>query len=411
MLPAALPVLVGCTGGATVQPAMQALITELRRRVALWRAEHELVAHKAHRLNLQRARSVAPMVAAISAVFAVWLGIELLGQHDSDLVTRWKLGLFLTHGLMAVSFGLLAWVAHHLQHAVKSFMGKALPLLMVGLALLFVIGFVTFDQWVTPNITAFLLGLMAVSMVVHLRPSSSGWIFAAAYLLFFFTIGLTQGNPEQLLSNRINGLAAVGFGWGLSVLLWRQFTTLTLQQEQLESANVELQNKQKELQRLTRLDGLTGLYNRNTFVELTRQELARAQRQGSGTTILLLDLDFFKRVNDTWGHPAGDAVLKNVAAVANSTVRATDLVGRLGGEEFIILLPSTSLEAGRKLAEKLRANLEHSPTPWQQGSITSTVSIGVASTTASENRDFDYLYSHADKALYSAKEKGRNRVI
>jgi diguanylate cyclase (GGDEF)-like protein len=205
-------------------------------------------------------------------------------------------------------------------------------------------------------------------------------------------------------------LPLLGLGWALSFILWRKFTTIGLQQVQLETANAELQFKQRELQRLTRLDGLTGLYNRSTFVELTRQELARAQRQGSPTTILLLDLDFFKRVNDTWGHPAGDAVLRNVAVVANSTVRATDLVGRLGGEEFIILLPNTSMEAARRLAEKLRGNLERSPATWEGQVIRTTASIGVAGTTAAEKLDFDHLYSVADSALYTAKEKGRNRV-
>jgi len=91
-------------------------------------------------------------------------------------------------------------------------------------------------------------------------------------------------------------------------------------------------------------------------------------------------------------------------------VRSTDLVGRLGGEEFIILLPNTTMDAARKLAEKLRANLQRTPTAWEQGLINSTVSVGVASTTAAENRDFDHLYTSADKALYTAKEKGRNRV-
>jgi diguanylate cyclase (GGDEF)-like protein len=263
----------------------------------------------------------------------------------------------------------------------------------------------------TPAITPFLIGAMAVGLFAYLRPSVSLWIYVLAYGLFFYAIGLTQNDPAVLLSNRINGMAAVFIGSVLSVTLWRQFATLTLQKLQLESVNAELQMKQTELQRLTRLDGLTGLYNRNTFVELTQAELARAQRQGSSTSILLLDLDFFKRVNDTWGHPAGDAVLKNVAAVANRTVRATDLVGRLGGEEFIVLLPQTSLEAARRLAEKLRANLEQSAIAWDGQRITSTASFGLASTTAAEHLDFDHLYNQADKALYMAKERGRNRVV
>ena len=116
-------------------------------------------------------------------------------------------------------------------------------------------------------------------------------------------------------------------------------------------------------------------------------------------------------MKDTAGHTAGDFVLKNVGVVANSTVRASDLVGRWGGEEFIILLPNTSLEAARRLAEKLRANLEHSSVVWEKSAIHTTVSIGVASTSAAENLDFDHLYTVADKALYIAKEKGRNRVI
>ncbi len=390
---------------------MHALITDIRRRAAQWRLEHAQVALGAQRANLQRASLVTPLVAVFNLIFVIWLGAELLLQQDSELVTQWKLGLFLTHLLMGASFALLGWLARQVGDAVNTLWARSLPVLLAGLALVFVTGFSTFDQWVTPNITPFVIGAMSIGLVVYLRPVTSAWLFGVAYVFFYMAIGSTQINTQLLLSNRINGFAAAGLGWALSFILWRKFTTIALQQVQLETANAELQFKQRELQRLTRLDGLTGLYNRSTFVELTRQELARAQRQGSPTTILLLDLDFFKRVNDTWGHPAGDAVLRNVAVVANSTIRATDLVGRLGGEEFIILLPNTSMEAARRLAEKVRANLEHSPAAWEGQVIRTTASIGVAGTTAAENLDFDHLYSVADSALYTAKEKGRNRVV
>ncbi len=390
---------------------MHALFTDLQRLVSLWRVEHAQVASEARVVNLRRARKVAPVVVAINLVFVLWLVASLLGHAGDALTTHWKQGLVWTHLLMGLSFGLLTWVGWHLRYAHNSWLGQNLPLLMVCLALGFVVGVVTIDQWMTPNITPFVIGSLATSLVVYLRPTVSAWVFAAAFGLFSYAIGLTQANAELLLSNRINGLAACVMGWALSLLLWRKFTTITLQQAQLEKANADLQAKQRELQRLTRLDGLTGLYNRTTFVELTRQELARAQRQSSATSILLLDLDFFKHVNDSWGHPAGDAVLKNVATVASSTVRHTDLVGRLGGEEFIVLLPNTSLEAARKLAEKLRTNLAQVPTQWEKSHIFTTVSIGLASTTAAEQRDFDDLYASADKALYMAKEKGRNRVV
>jgi diguanylate cyclase (GGDEF)-like protein len=387
------------------------LLSEFRRRTARWTLEHQQVAVTASELNLRRVRSVCPVVAVLNTVTVLWLLVTLWRQHGDGEVTHWKLALLVTHLLMGLSFGSLAWLTRMVQFVPNSRLGKALPLLVMCLGLLFVTGFAAIDQWVTPSITPFVIGALACSLAVALRPVSSAWIFAGAYLLFAYAMGITQTDPQALLSNRLNGLAAVVMAWALSFLLWRNFTTISLQQAQLAKANTELQNKQRELQRLTRLDGLTGLYNRSTFVEVSRQELARAKRQASNTTILLLDLDFFKRVNDTWGHPAGDAVLKNVAFIANNTVRATDLVGRLGGEEFIILLPNISLEAARGLAEKLRANIERHPTPWESSVIKTTISIGLASTTAAENRDFDLLYTAADKALYQAKERGRNQVV
>jgi diguanylate cyclase (GGDEF)-like protein len=266
------------------------------------------------------------------------------------------------------------------------------------------------DQWVTPAITPYLICCMISGVAIYLRPVPSACVYLLSFAAFYYGIGLTQENAAQLLSNRLNGGAAAVLGWVLSVVIWRKFATITLQQEQLAKANSELQEKQRELERLTRLDGLTGLFNRNTFVELSRRELERAQRQGSSTAILILDLDHFKRINDTWGHPAGDAVLRHVASVAVGAVRSTDLVGRLGGEEFIVLLPCTSTEAARKLAEKLRAKLQASPVMWQADSLQVTASIGLAATTAIEKRDFEALYNAADKALYLAKTRGRNRV-
>jgi predicted signal transduction protein with EAL and GGDEF domain len=183
------------------------------------------------------------------------------------------------------------------------------------LALVFVTGFSTFDQWVTPNITPFVIGAMSIGLVVYLRPVTSAWLFVVAYVFFYTAIGSTQLNAQQLLSNRINGFTAAGLGWALSFILWRKFTTIGLQQVQLETANAELQFKQRELQRLTRLDGLTGLYNRSTFVELTRQELARAQRQGSQHRHPAARPGLISSASTTPGViPAGDAVLRNVAA-------------------------------------------------------------------------------------------------
>jgi diguanylate cyclase (GGDEF)-like protein len=307
--------------------------------------------------------------------------------------------------------GCFGLVSHTLQHAYRAKSTRWLIDAFVGAGMMVSVFIAITDQWVTPNITAYVLPCMLIGVVVYLRPTPAAAIYGASYLALFVALRWTQDTPDQLLSNRLSGLMACVMGWGLSMLLWRKFIAQTTQQAQLVRVNAELLVKQRDLERLTRLDGLTGLYNRNTFVELAQLELARSLRQGTATSILLLDLDHFKRVNDTWGHPAGDAVLKHVACLLNATVRGTDLVGRLGGEEFIILLPATNPVAARKLAEKVRVSLESRPTPWEGAPIVATASIGLAGTLAGENRNFEHLYTEADKALYLAKQRGRNQVI
>ena len=386
-------------------------LIDLRRTAARWRNEHALVAQDATAANLRRLRVACPLLAVFNGLNVLALLVQSLRDTLENPIALWNTDLMLTHlvsGLLMVAFSV---AANSLRHAHRSQLARLFVVLAVSTGLLFAALMVAIDQLITPNITPFMIACVLTSLVIYLRPLTSAGIFAAAMLVFLFSIGWAQTNQAQLMLNQLNGFAICVVAWGLTLVHWRKFTTINLQQDQLDRLNAELQQKQKELERLTRLDGLTGLYNRNTFVELTRRELARAQRQGSSTTIMLLDLDHFKRVNDTWGHPAGDSVLRHVAALVNGSIRSTDLAGRLGGEEFIILLPATSGESARKIAEKIRQRLEITPVPWEALRIRVTASIGVSSTSAAENRDFETLYTEADKALYLAKHRGRNCVM
>lgn len=386
-------------------------LRDVRLLLQRWRVEHAQVADEASAANLRRMRWLGPVVVTINALHAlVFLVLTLQSAPDAPH-TRWKLGLFLLHTGMGLALSFCTWGAYRLRHHPRSLSGRWLELVSAATILGFAIAIVCVDQWITPSITPFLMACLGVSLALYLRPIPSTCLYLLAYLCFYVAQSWTQADPEVLLSNRMNGITACIMGWALSALLWRKHVTIAMQRRQLEKAHSDLQDKQRELERLTRQDGLTGLFNRNTFVELSRSELLRAQRQGSATTILLLDLDHFKRVNDTWGHPAGDAVLRQVATLAAQTVRSTDLVGRLGGEEFIVLLPHTSEEAGRKIAEKLRQRLESTPIGWEGITIPVTASFGVASAPAAGKRDFDSLYTDADKALYLAKQRGRNRVV
>ena len=386
------------------------MIVDLRRLMNRWRAEDAAVADAALIANLGRARTLCSVVGVLNAVHAIAFLIYWSSNTSGDLANRWALGLMLLHTGMGLLMAGSAVLAYNWRYASRSPLTAWFPLCLIAAGMLFCVSVVTVDQLVTPNITPYLIGSMICSLAIYLRPVQAAWVYALSFVAFYYGVGLTQENTAQLLSNRLNGIAAAVLGWAFSVVIWRKFATITLQHEQLGRANAELQEKQRDLERLTRLDGLTGLFNRTTFVELSRNELERAQRQGSATAILILDLDHFKRINDTWGHPAGDAVLRHVAIAATGAVRSTDLVGRLGGEEFIVLLPATSIEAARKLAEKLRAKLQASPAPWLASPILVTASIGLAATTAAEKLDFETLYNAADKALYLAKTRGRNRV-
>ncbi|MEH6725520.1 MAG: GGDEF domain-containing protein [Hyphomicrobiales bacterium] len=157
-------------------------------------------------------------------------------------------------------------------------------------------------------------------------------------------------------------------------------------------------------------DPLTLLPNRRKFFEVGEREMARRKRTGADLSVLMIDIDHFKNVNDTAGHAMGDHILQSLAKVLADSLRAIDLAGRLGGEEFAVLLPDTSSVGAQRVAEKIRTNIEAMPIEeWTDIYGPITVSIGCA--VADQNGGLTELLSMADDALYKAKEQGRNRVV
>jgi diguanylate cyclase (GGDEF)-like protein len=178
----------------------------------------------------------------------------------------------------------------------------------------------------------------------------------------------------------------------------------------LRKAHLELRHANAELTRLATTDFLTGVWNRRHFMELGNSEMARVKRNGRGFGAAMIDIDHFKSVNDTFGHDAGDAVLKAMADECVRRLRTVDIIGRMGGEEFALILPETD-PAGTKLTiERLRENLGHVTVPVANGEVTFTISAGV--TKASDPGDtMDAVLKRADEALYKAKSCGRNMTV
>jgi len=171
----------------------------------------------------------------------------------------------------------------------------------------------------------------------------------------------------------------------------------------------EQRNRQEALLQLATTDSLTGVSNRRHFLQQLDAELVRQRRHGGKASVLMTDLDFFKHINDEYGHATGDAVLSHFVYIVRQTVRRSDIIGRLGGEEFAILLPGDGTDGARLLAERLRRSFESNPVEIDKTAIACTVSIGISDLRA-EDLTADVPLQRADEALYAAKAAGRNRT-
>jgi len=179
----------------------------------------------------------------------------------------------------------------------------------------------------------------------------------------------------------------------------------------IEQLQDELKARMTELNLLASTDPLTGLYNRRLLFKRMEEELARAVRRSLPLCVLYLDIDLFKQINDSYGHHAGDAVLQQLAGIMTSVLRKSDIVGRIGGEEFLILLPETDGSAGLRIAERLRKKVASTAFRIGLECIEVTVSLGVHFNPDPTSVTADQIVQLADEALYAAKQAGRNRVV
>jgi diguanylate cyclase (GGDEF)-like protein len=179
-------------------------------------------------------------------------------------------------------------------------------------------------------------------------------------------------------------------------------TDVATNRRQLQAAN-------RELQRLSSTDRLTSLYNRGHWEEMLRQEYARHRRYDSGAALVMFDIDHFKAINDRHGHQAGDAVIRQTAELIRQNMRDTDLAGRYGGEEFVVLLPDTDKEGAMIFAERLRRSIEEHEVIHEHAHIRFTVSLGIADLSM-PTHSHAQLIEWADSALYASKAGGRNRA-
>lgn len=195
---------------------------------------------------------------------------------------------------------------------------------------------------------------------------------------------------------------------GEKLLLGRRTVMKFIRMDAVEEAY------QRQLYESSTRDPLTGIYNRRYFSKKIRTDLSFARRYGLPLTLFMLDMDHFKKVNDTYGHSVGDLVLVHVGRSISNMIRENDLVARYGGEEFVVIAPGIGYEGGQRLGERIRSLIEESPDVREaatDGPLPLTVSIGGVSVSEGVSVDEKVLIAAADANLYSAKEKGRNTVV
>lgn len=173
-----------------------------------------------------------------------------------------------------------------------------------------------------------------------------------------------------------------------------------------------LKEQVKYLSSLVNSDTLTGLFNYRHFCQALEQEIERSQRTHQPTTLLMIDVDFFKKVNDQWGHDTGNLALQFIAKNLNDSVRKLDIICRYGGEEFAVILPSSDSQAGARIAERIRKTIAQTPLQLNQSEnhLSLTVSIGISSYKGENHKNSQTLIKEADEQLYKAKKQGRNQV-
>ncbi|SMB87047.1 diguanylate cyclase (GGDEF) domain-containing protein [Desulfonispora thiosulfatigenes DSM 11270] len=341
----------------------------------------------------------------IIAVFvhtSVILYFLFIVPSDTFIQTNWKKGIILTHTCLLVLMVVIFLITYNLRNQqYLTFFTFILQYLFIVFIILAGVIITTIDQLITTSITPFILATVTTGTIFLIRPLISFFIYLGSFAFYCKIISVTCTSGDLLLSNRVNGLLAVALGFALSLFMWQNFSLKIMQQRKIE-------NQQNQLKQLAYHDFLTNLPNRRFFDEIIKKEMASIKLYGYESYIIVIDIDDFKNINDTYGHTVGDKVLKQLATLLQNNLRASDTIARLGGEEFIILLSRVSLEEAKIVADRFREIIMKNEFIVNEFTINITASLGLSILPGIES--IDNYYQSADKALYRAKNDGKNKV-
>lgn len=280
------------------------------------------------------------------------------------------------------------------------------------------VGIAVVDQWVTTSISPFIIVSIMMALVVLMHPLISTLVYIGLFTLFVFTMPIIITDSLILTSTIMNGVTVVMMAVGLSNIMWYYYTKNEKQKRVIEVQNANLEEQKQELEQLNyrlsvlaSMDSMTQLLNRREFENQVNAELSVFKDDVFASSMMIADIDHFKQVNDQYGHPVGDELLKQFSLLLKAVLRDKDLIARWGGEEFVVMLHQANPNEAYKIAERLRRTIESTTFKINQHHIHITVSFGIAPLNTNDEEPLYTSYLRADKALYQAKESGRNKII
>lgn len=375
--------------------------------------EYSRVQGEATMETLQRFRSAAAFLFVLHAGLAIWFESYVAPLERPEMAV-WSQALVKVQVGSAIMVLLFAWIAHGFLKRSKraSHLAIAAQVMMcasyIGVGLLLTV--IDMKAGAGAGTASFMLISILIGVVSLMRPGISVPMYAISYIVFLQMMSYAGFNSSNLPGLLILGLAVPLLSVFASSMIWHQYAKNVVLRRQLSRTNGILKERHKEMEYQAEHDALTGLYNRREFMRLAEMELERAIKMASHTCVIMVDVDHFKKINDNYGHPTGDEVLLKLSAILKAGVRTNDVVARMGGEEFIILLSNTPPQGAVALAEKLRKALYSNNMMVDDIAIPLTASFGVSGYADKQQGSIEALYAAADKALYTAKNAGRNRV-
>ena len=368
--------------------------------------------------NMSRLYYLSLLMIPISVIHIVTFTFFVVPETQE--ATWWRMGIIILHSLMVamssvISF-LIFWIDNYERELIR--LKLIIQILSTIVVMILGVGIAVVDQWVTTSISPFIIVSIMMALVVLMHPLISTLVYIGLFTLFVFTMPIIITDSLILTSTIMNGVTVVMMAVGLSNIMWYYYTKNEKQKRVIEVQNANLEEQKQELEQLNyrlsvlaSMDSMTQLLNRREFENQVNAELSVFKDDVFASSMMIADIDHFKRVNDQYGHPVGDELLKQFSLLLKAVLRDKDLIARWGGEEFVVMLHQANPNEAYKIAERLRRTIESTTFKINQHHIHITVSFGIAPLNTNDEEPLYTSYLRADKALYQAKESGRNKII